>query len=415
MPDEVSVPFITWAPIFVARLSISGYFRGNCDEMTGFLLTVLSSQLSTLISHLSPPGSWLLIFFDFIPKSGIFAWKVGKKVYELKDHLGNVRSLIKDYRADDGSGNAIAALEHYAHYYPFGMQHPGRNGNRYRFGFNGQEKDDEIYGTGNSMTAKFWQYDARLGRRWNVDPKPNCSISQYAVFSGNPIWFSDHLGDTVKVDTETEKSEGFKKWKNSEAGKKFYERYHTGGSREHINVEIFEGDIYDFDGNKMAVSGLVEVFVVSGSTRKKVISQKEYDSRVEDGFDVSNYTTTINKGEQIIYKIQYSPTIDKVNDGSVILHETQHLRISDYTYRMYNNVHYYSTKSDHIIMLNNYKQPGFFTKNNSKWALPKGNGIFDFNAERWDYFNEHREKGETDADIDKKAYDSGRSSLFMYE
>ena len=41
----------------------------------------------------------------------------------------------------------------------------------YRFGFNGQEKDDEIFGsTGTSYTAEFWQYDARIGRRWNVDP-----------------------------------------------------------------------------------------------------------------------------------------------------------------------------------------------------------------------------------------------------
>ena len=27
------------------------------------------------------------------------------------------------------------------------------------YGFNGQEKDDEIYGAGNTMTAEFWEYD----------------------------------------------------------------------------------------------------------------------------------------------------------------------------------------------------------------------------------------------------------------
>ena len=42
----------------------------------------------------------------------------------------------------------------------------------YRYGFNGQEKDNEIYGTGNLNTAEYWEYDARIGRRWNVDPKP---------------------------------------------------------------------------------------------------------------------------------------------------------------------------------------------------------------------------------------------------
>ena len=68
----------------------------------------------------------------------------------------------------------------------------------YRYGFNGMEKDDEINGSGNSYTALFWQYDARLGRRWNLDPKPNPSISQYVTFANNPIWFSDPFGDTVK-------------------------------------------------------------------------------------------------------------------------------------------------------------------------------------------------------------------------
>tara|TARA_R110002050_G_scaffold252628_1_gene390841 strand:+ start:653 stop:1648 length:996 start_codon:yes stop_codon:yes gene_type:complete len=67
----------------------------------------------------------------------------------------------------------------------------------YRYGFNGQERDDEIAGAGNSMTAMFWQYDTRLGRRWNLDPKPNPSISSYATFANNPIWFNDPFGDTT--------------------------------------------------------------------------------------------------------------------------------------------------------------------------------------------------------------------------
>ena len=105
--------------------------------------------------------------------------------------------MIKDYRADDGSGNAIAALEHYAHYYPFGMMQPGRKGNRYRFGFNGMEMNNELKGTGNSMTAKFWQYDARLGRRWNVDPVDRFYEGSYTVFSNSPIIGVDPNGDST--------------------------------------------------------------------------------------------------------------------------------------------------------------------------------------------------------------------------
>ena len=33
------------------------------------------------------------------------------------------------------------------------------------YGFNGQEKDDEVAGEGNSYTAMYWQYDSRIGRR----------------------------------------------------------------------------------------------------------------------------------------------------------------------------------------------------------------------------------------------------------
>jgi hypothetical protein len=84
-------------------------------------------------------------------------------------------------------------------FYPFGMLSKSYE-NGYRFGFNGQEKDDKVYGNGNSYTAEFWQYDTRLGRRWNLDPKPNPWSSSYAVFNNNPIFYMDLFGDTVKGD-----------------------------------------------------------------------------------------------------------------------------------------------------------------------------------------------------------------------
>ena len=72
--------------------------------------------------------------------------------------------------------------------------------NAYRYGFNGQEKDDEVAGSGNSYTAQFWQYDSRLGRRWNVDPVIKTHESPYSTFAGNPIWFADPNGaDSVVV------------------------------------------------------------------------------------------------------------------------------------------------------------------------------------------------------------------------
>ncbi len=61
------------------------------------------------------------------------------------------------------------------------------------------EREDEIAGLGNSYTAMFWQYDSRTGRRWNLDPRPNSSISSYGTFALNPVMYSDVMGDTTFV------------------------------------------------------------------------------------------------------------------------------------------------------------------------------------------------------------------------
>jgi hypothetical protein len=68
-------------------------------------------------------------------------------------------------------------------------------GNDYRYGFNGQEKVDEIAGVGNHNTALFWEYDTRLGRRWNVDPKGGVDKSKYSCLGDNPIANIDKPGD----------------------------------------------------------------------------------------------------------------------------------------------------------------------------------------------------------------------------
>ena len=56
--------------------------------------------------------------------------------------------------------------------YPFGMLQPGRSAssNEYRYGFQGQEKDDEVKGSGNSVNFKYRMHDARVGRFFAVDP-----------------------------------------------------------------------------------------------------------------------------------------------------------------------------------------------------------------------------------------------------
>jgi len=78
-------------------------------------------------------------------------------------------------------------------YYPFGSVIESRAfaSGEYRYGMNGQEKDDELAGT---YSAEYWQFDSRLGRRWNVDPVTKPHESSYAAFANNPIWFVDPNG-----------------------------------------------------------------------------------------------------------------------------------------------------------------------------------------------------------------------------
>ena len=75
---------------------------------------------------------------------------------------------------------------------------PGRtyNATAYRYGFNGQEKDNEVSVNGGTNTAMFWEYDTRLGRRWNLDPIPSAALSPYCAFDDNPISLTDVNGDT---------------------------------------------------------------------------------------------------------------------------------------------------------------------------------------------------------------------------
>jgi YD repeat-containing protein len=180
---------------------------------------------------------------------------LGLKQYELNNHLGNVQEVISDYKIpvdigdfdtnNDGRNDAcpsvagaqdgvadyfIADVKSTQDYYPFGMmmeqrsyrlaylkgpnysndpndvilsginatQDPNTIASEldgYRYGFNSQEKTNEIAGNGNHNTAQFWEYDTRLARRWNLDPKPNADLSSYAVLGNNPILMVDLLGD----------------------------------------------------------------------------------------------------------------------------------------------------------------------------------------------------------------------------
>ncbi len=72
----------------------------------------------------------------------------------------------------------------------FGMMMPGRHkeSSFYRYGFQGQERDDEVKGRGNSLNYKYRMHDPRIGRFFAVDPltKKYPWYTPYS-FSGNKV------------------------------------------------------------------------------------------------------------------------------------------------------------------------------------------------------------------------------------
>ena len=122
--------------------------------------------------------------------------------------------------------------------YTFGMMMLGRtwsSGSSHRYGFNGQELENEVYNSGQTYSAEFWQYDARLGRRRNVDPltKQFPGVSPYSCFNNNPILYVDYSGLTPTKNKARLQNKFDKKVER-------YSRRHP----EEINSEKFDPNKY---------------------------------------------------------------------------------------------------------------------------------------------------------------------------
>jgi len=118
-----------------------------------------------------------------------------------------------------------------SHQHPFGMLMKKRtfSNEEYRYGFNSQEKDDEVAGSGNMNTAEYWEYDCRLGRRWNLDPVIKVFESPYASFANNPIWFADPFGlDSTERAAAVGKANDYKQQNNNGAN----DSYQLGARQE---------------------------------------------------------------------------------------------------------------------------------------------------------------------------------------
>lgn len=121
------------------------------------------------------------------------------KSYELINYIGNVLATITDRRiAISSNGNTTdyyqAVIQNSTDYYVFGMLMIGRtySSSSYRYGYNGQEKSEEIHAY--DFGARI--YDSRLGRFQSLDPysKEYPMFSNYSYAANSPMILTDKEG-----------------------------------------------------------------------------------------------------------------------------------------------------------------------------------------------------------------------------
>ena len=139
---------------------------------------------------------------------------LGTKYYEFSNHLGNVLTVFSDVKiALDTNSNGVVdgfrvPIRNIADYSPFGVQLDGRTqqGDFYRFGYQGSEKDDVSKGSGNSYTTFYRQLDPRVGRWFSIDPVEQPWQSPYCSMDNNPVFLNDVLGNYTEFkDKKAEK------------------------------------------------------------------------------------------------------------------------------------------------------------------------------------------------------------------
>jgi photosystem II stability/assembly factor-like uncharacterized protein len=247
---------------------------------------------------------------------------LGTKKYEFTNHLGNVLTIFCDVKVplDNNSDGVVdsywVCLQNICDYSPFGVSLDGRTfeGDFYRYGFQKQEKDDEIVGEGKNYTADFWQFDTRLARRWNCDPVIKPHRSPYDVLSNNPIIMIDPYGEDDYYNSNGSYNKGMSK-KHNKDGHNIYILSTDGKSKTLLsdlpiktenNIKVVE----------RVMSGYAKKAGVSGSVNLKY-SNSIGDSKIL-AFTTDNNVFVNSEGGVDDLLSNYH------NLESVMFHEKQH-------------------------------------------------------------------------------------------
>jgi RHS repeat-associated protein len=196
--------------------------------------------------------------------------RIGKKGYELSNHLGNVLSVFSDKVIPHSNGSTIdywqADILQSSDYSPFGVILEGRDlklaGSNvpYDFGYNGMEIDKEMSGNGNSYTTEFRQYDPRLGRWKSLDPLAHLLTDQspYSFALNSPIRVVDRDGQfpiliNGQADDFSEASSWY--WKSIISTVEKYTGYKMGDQVKGPQQSQWSGDFLFVNGDRGTLAG----------------------------------------------------------------------------------------------------------------------------------------------------------------
>jgi RHS repeat-associated protein len=181
----------------------------------------------------------------------------------------------------------------------------GNPENKAKFNSIEQNNDFDL----NMYDAFYRNLDPQTGRFWQIDPKPNESVSPYTAMLNNPIKFSDPLGDTTWVYNQNGVFCGV-------VNDKLKNQVH------YINTEGDPGQPFDASGlsakDAKALGKAfrdVSVAFIGSKTLSdmKSIANHSIKERVEIGF-----VGTIGKDKEIRLKelpIDKGKVVDGINDG----------------------------------------------------------------------------------------------------
>jgi len=206
---------------------------------------------------------------------------------------------------------------------------------KYKYGYQGSEKDDEVHGTkGTSYTTHFRQLDVRIGRWLSIDPLESKypEYSGYNVNLNSPITLTDPRGDDVVLRGWKGKD---RRWQiahlkritglniswNRATGELSYQTDVNGSPV--INQPNSRSIVYSVTARNRLITMIddkSEVIHVSGSSKRPT----GFEGAMDMGDERRHTFTNINPDEVRQILAGYNGNKLTTNSGMIFFHETDH-------------------------------------------------------------------------------------------